>query len=422
MQKITLFVAIFLMQNIALGASVSKLFKKERFKIDAGSDLGVAKGDKICSYTDSGEEAACGQVFKVKSSFAYVKVSSKESFANVVVAQAVKIEKNGVMVEITNTDQNVAEQNYEKAIVSKLFSKQRFKINAGSSQGLRKKDIICVYNSKNKRVGCGKVFTIKPTVAYLKVKKKKQYDRIKEGYVVRVRRGKIFEDILTNTSSENSASRFRIRLAYAPGVLSLYEYNAVEFPATGLAANDSTFYNLIGVQLNAEYFFTPAISLSLGVRYRSSPTDQVLTGNEILFQENDTSASDIAILIDSYLFTIDLKPLAIRFGTGINYDMSTVNFKSVEVNEATGSNDQVFSGSSSLNVLALRGLIDVRYLIGMWSIGLGTDLEIPLVELSKNTTIDDEVSEDELAEFEDTLGHTKSSFGLGFLIDVAVTF
>ena len=58
----------------------------------------------------------------------------------------------------------------------------------------------------------------------------------------------------------------------------------------------------------------------------------------------------------------------------------------------------------------------------MWSIGLGTDLEIPLVELSKNTTIDDEVSEDELAEFEDTLGHTKSSFGLGFLIDVAVTF
>ena len=89
--------------------------------------------------------------------------------------------------------------------------------------------------------------------------------------------------------------------------------------------------------------------------------------------------------------------------------MSTVNFKSVEVNEATGSNDLVFSGSSSLNVLALRGLIDARYIIGMWSIGLGTDLEIPLVELSKNTTIDDEVSEDELAEFEDTLGHTKSS-------------
>ena len=57
----------------------------------------------------------------VKSSFAYVKVSSKESFANVVVAQAVKIEKNGAMVEITNTDQDVAEQNYEKAIVSKLF-------------------------------------------------------------------------------------------------------------------------------------------------------------------------------------------------------------------------------------------------------------------------------------------------------------
>ena len=64
----------------------------------------------------------------------------------------------------------------KKAIVSN-FSKQRFKINAGSSQGLRKKDIICVYNSKNKRIGCGKVFTIKPTVAYLKVKKKKQYDR-----------------------------------------------------------------------------------------------------------------------------------------------------------------------------------------------------------------------------------------------------
>ena len=76
------------------------------------------------------------------------------------------------------------------------------------------------------------------------------------------------------------------------------------------------------------------------MRYRSSPTDQVLTGNESLFQENDTSASDIAILIDSYLFTIDLKPLAI-FGTGINFDMSTVNFKSVEVNEATGSNDLV---------------------------------------------------------------------------------
>ena len=64
MQKITLFVAIFLMQNIALGASVSKLFKKERFKVDAGSDLGVAKGDKICSYKDSGEEAACGQCLR----------------------------------------------------------------------------------------------------------------------------------------------------------------------------------------------------------------------------------------------------------------------------------------------------------------------------------------------------------------------
>ena len=34
------------------------IFKKERFKIDAGSNLGVAKGDKICSYEDSGEEAA----------------------------------------------------------------------------------------------------------------------------------------------------------------------------------------------------------------------------------------------------------------------------------------------------------------------------------------------------------------------------
>ena len=42
------------------GAKITKLFSKQRFKIDAGSTLGLAKGDKICSYDDAMAEIACG--------------------------------------------------------------------------------------------------------------------------------------------------------------------------------------------------------------------------------------------------------------------------------------------------------------------------------------------------------------------------
>ncbi len=414
MQRFSMLVILMftLFSNTVFAASVNKLFSKERFKIDAGSDLGVAKGDKICTYDENSEELACGSVFKVKSSISYVKVSPKESFSKVAAGQAVKIERNGEMVEITDTDTD--DSAVEMASVSKMFSKQRFKINAGSDQGVSKNDYVCVYNESNKKVACGKVWKNKKTRSYVKIKSKTQFSRVKVGLTVRVKRGKSYEDILLESSSSSySGQSFRIHLAYAPGIISPYQYNAVELPQIGeFAANDSTMFTALGGQISFEYMLNKSISFSLGVRYRSSPTDQVLTGSKTFFEENDTSASDIGVLVDAYLYTIDLKPVQIRFGTGIDYDMSTVTFTSTEVDETSATIEETFSATSNLSVLALRGLVDVRYPLGMFSFGLGLDLEIPIVALGDSTTVNSETAEEDLANFQEALGHTKSSFAV----------
>ena len=58
----------------------------------------------------------------------------------------------------------------------------------------------------------------------------------------------------------------------------------------------------------------------------------------------------------------------------------------------------------------------------MFSFGLGLDIEIPLVALGESTTVNGESAEEDLAEFQEALGHTKSSFALGIVIDAAIAF
>jgi hypothetical protein len=58
----------------------------------------------------------------------------------------------------------------------------------------------------------------------------------------------------------------------------------------------------------------------------------------------------------------------------------------------------------------------------MFSFGVGLDLEVPLVALGETITVDQEVTDAELAEFQEALGHTKSSFALGFVFDAAIAF
>ena len=177
----------------------------------------------------------------------------------------------------------------------------------------------------------------------------------------------------------------------------------------------------MGFQGSVEYFFVPnKISLSLGVRYRSSAKDQVLTGSDTLYRENDTDASDLAILIDSYFFTMPFGPISMRLGAGVDYDMSTINFKATEIDTTAGTSTEEFTATSELSVIALRLLVDTRYDLDMFSLGFGLDLELPLME--NGPTISSSGDEAEQEEFTTALGHTKSGFAVGITIDAAIQF
>ena len=342
----------------------------------------------------------------------------KDKFPSVVAGQIVKIEKNSVMQDIN------ASSKVEIAEVTKLFSRQKFKINAGSDQDISKNDYICVYDKANRKIACGKVYKIKQTSAYVKIISAKQFSRIKNGMNVKLKRGKAYQDIPIGSSSKKySGKTFRVRLGYAPGIISPYSYSVVELPVgSTFTPNDISIFTPLGGQVNFEYLHSRSISFSLGVRYRSSPTEQILTGNQTVFQENDTSSSAISVLIDSFLYTTKASSFLIRFGTGLNYNMSTVNFVSTEIDEENTTTEEIFSGTSNLSLFALRGLIDARYPMGVFSFGLGVDFEIPLFDFSQSVSVSQDISQEDLDKFTSTLNHSKSSFAVGFVLDAAVDF
>ena len=75
-----------------------------------------------------------------------------------------------------------------------------------------------------------------------------------------------------------------------------------------------------------------------------------------------------------------------------------------------------------MSLLALRGLIDARYPMGMFSFGLGVDFEIPLFDFSQSVSVSQDISQEDLDKFTSTLNHSKSSFAVGFVLDAAIDF
>ena len=70
----------------------------------------------------------------------------KDKFPSVVAGQIVKIEKNSVMQDIN------ASSKAEIAEVTKLFSRQKFKINAGSDQDIPKTTTYVFGDKANRKI------------------------------------------------------------------------------------------------------------------------------------------------------------------------------------------------------------------------------------------------------------------------------
>ncbi len=322
------------------------------------------------------------------------------------------------------------------ATVEKVNKKRRYVIiDEADDTGFKKGARVCFKSKSGKKVACGKVRRTKNGKAYIKVNKKR-ISKVRKGYTAYLKTKGSATD---STASESTASKkpvFAVRFAYLPSFLTPTVYNKFTYVAPeGESAEtlwDTGEVNNQSLQVLGLEFESPFIGVLLGARYTTyrdflHEADYDPADKSIYFEGNVTGSA-IGVYLDYTGLRFSIIPGSdFVIPVGLDYDMSTLEFKGVKKQDGTDSEEVLYTLKSTQSVISLR--LGAKYELLLSAIQLSTGLQV-LVPVSSGTPgTTAEINDPNASKLEnpeqdliDAVGHTQGSVGVQVLLGAGVAF
>jgi hypothetical protein len=346
----------------------------------------------------------------------------------------------------------LASSTWAEAATVKSINKKKGTVvveDVSEEDGFAADSTVCVYNSKGKKVGCGKVLKVKKDLAQVKFKSKKTLAKIKSGMEVRLKDGATATassggaaegEATVSTSYKGKKSPFRIWASYSPALATPSVYNKLAYVRPDTTSPETIWEsNEVGstsfLAFNFEFGIPiGSFSLNPGFRYRSFTDSQIDADysktNRDLFVRTEQSATALGVWMDFQYFRVPFTPsLALSLTSGLDVDISTVKFVATGKDDSGTQEDvKIANATSNMTLASLRLGAGIDFMfVKSFGAHLGTTVMIPVFEVSKGFSGSAEDSnaaemEDPKADLEKQLGHKKNSVAYELSVGLVLAF
>jgi len=279
--------------------------------------------------------------------------------------------------------------------------------------------IVCFYNEKDKKVGCGRIKSTKAHIAILKVTDK-TVKKLKPGMKAETKEERAEEP--TKTAAHSMT--FTAFTNFSPMTVASYNKIYYQPPTSGITPSTLWASSGTNSSLGALSNFGMSIEmnkyhLAAGFRYglfTTSSQDANYGPTTNLYSTTEITGTSISVFADDtkvYSFK------GIDFGVGIDIDESSVSLKMTEKDD-TGqiADNDLYSLNSTIMIIGIR--LPIRYNLSFGSHGLGlTFALVPILPLFGTAKGSPSISDpnatqvgDEASDLTSSLGLKKSSLGL----------
>lgn len=308
-------------------------------------------------------------------------------------------------------------------------------INAGKNQGYNKGDNVCFYDAE-KEILCSKIYKIKAKMSGTKLKDRGKLELIRKGMKVKkIGATELETDQKHIITLKEPAAPLNFRVFWLPSLMEIASYKKIFYSNKG--SSGSSFWETedakeIMLGFGAEFGFgIGGIPGHIGLRYKKAEEDEVQSnyddidtdGNGLAdrFVTTAQKMSSLGIFFDVYYYQTMLGPIMMMIGNGLDYYISTIDFKATVENEldATESNTY-YKANSKLNILSLRAALGFDYPLvnEAFKLSFGLYLYLPLVAAKKDSATNSAPNNNTIApkdphkDILEALDHKKSSTGL----------
>ncbi len=302
----------------------------------------------------------------------------------------------------------------------------------------KKGDELCIFTSKNRKIDCGTVTSVKNSSVIIKLTSKKNFKKIKKGMIVNPGAA---AEASAETAPVTKKERISLWMGWSPVLSSPSTFNSVGYYATpsGLPittlweADEPVKTTLLGATIQAGF---PIGSMALipGFRYRMFVPSRVDSDYSFKvlnpYVSSLTTATAIALYTDLRYVNIAMGSMFSFFGTGgLDIEMSSLSFKSKKKDD-TGATQEtpIASAKSSVTVVSLRTGAGFNFLpFKPFGASLGFNLILPVAEFGKKFSGNIEQNEtqgmqDPGGNLKAAIGHQKNKFGLDAQLSILLAF
>ena len=331
-------------------------------------------------------------------------------------------------------------------VVGKNKKRKVIRISGGKAKGFIKGARVCFFGKKGKKVACGKVVRAGGKASFAKVSPKR-FRRVRKGMTAKLQgaagqaEGALADatDSVTQGSTSGAPSHLtNFKLGYIISFLSPATYEKLTYspPAADASegsvgslwkADSTSSLSIFGFIAEGDFGIGDSMAASFGLRFRYyrdfiAQSDYSATEKN-LYVETEQTASAMGFYTDFTFLNIGTSGTFFQMSSGLDYDMSTVEFKATQKDDdGEDVQGEIASATSSLSVISLRLGMDVGMTI-FDPIGIlgGINLLVPVAEMGAsfsgkiNDTNETLLSGSGDEDLETALDHKKASFGAEFI-------
>lgn len=320
------------------------------------------------------------------------------------------------------------------AEVKKRLKKKRIMISEGKDSGFKKGVKVCIYKD-DEQVACGKVIKAKSKSAYVKIKKSKDFKKIKKGMEAKIDGDK--GDDKKEGISPKVAGATNIKLGYiltpiTPGIFNVPSYSDPQETTVNTLWSADQVSSLSIFGITAEFGFGIGSSKAvIGVRsreYKSFSVATDYTSDSSNFAETSISGISVGGYFDFNYLIWNLGSMTVDFGNGLDLDNTTVSLQTSHRDDADTIDNSLYTLESILQTVSLRTNLNINLFLDPLGIQIGTTLLIPLSSAVSDTIITSDTNNTYLSELtaeqdiRQAVDHRQGSVGLELNFSAYIAF
>lgn len=290
---------------------------------------------------------------------------------------------------------------------------------------------ICFGVSKDRQIGCGKIFKISDAAVFVRVTAS-TFTKLRKNHVA------FFANEVSAQSGQNQSTvNSVIRLLYSPFLVGPTGYNSVTYAAPTLAESntpaDTQYWikdtpvtmSLITATMEYGRFLGPKSAWLLALRYRSNQESSVLAdyvaGVSTTYLTIKDRLTGIALSSDYAFYASNIgNGTNVFFATGIEIENTVLTFDATRTDDSIGLTESIASLKSQMMTASLRFRpgFDWNFsrIIGLHT---GITLLLPLTKFASTSIVsvtdshsaDKKIASDDL---QNALAHRPSRYAVGF--------